>query len=258
VVPPSLKVSILVVCFVASVALADDFKTIHGKEYKNATVKRVEPDGILLETKTAVSKVYFIELPKEVQERFHYDAARGSEFTTLQQAAIAESNEAVAAQQEAETEERQRRAVEIAQQQQQAEEQQRQADATLVRQQQQSAQARHRHAQQQRQRATARQASERERQRQIAGAVASQRAQNDQRIDREHMQSLEKMQREKDLWNQQLRVDWARQQLESAQFLRSPHSWIQSDRENYKREQEQLQQLRDRQRWEQGNRATAY
>jgi flagellar biosynthesis GTPase FlhF len=257
VVPPFLSIFLLIV-FLASVALADDFKTIDGKEYKDATVSRIEPDGILLKTSSGISKVYFGELPKAVQERFHYDAAQAAQFTTEEQAAIAESNAAVAVQQQQETEERQRRAVEIAQQQQQAEEQQRQADATLARQQQQSAQARHRHAQQQRQRATARQASERERQRQIAGAVASQRAQNDQRIDREHMQSLEKMQREKDLWNQQLRVDWARQQLESAQFLRSPHSWIQSDRENYKREQGQLKQLQDRQRWETGNRATAY
>jgi hypothetical protein len=33
-------VVILVVCF-ASVALADDFKTLNGKEYKNVTVSRV-------------------------------------------------------------------------------------------------------------------------------------------------------------------------------------------------------------------------
>ena len=54
-------------CF-ASIALADDFKTINGKEYKNATVTRVEPDGILLKTKSGISKVYFTELPKEVQD----------------------------------------------------------------------------------------------------------------------------------------------------------------------------------------------
>jgi hypothetical protein len=34
----------LIVCF-ASIALGDDFKTINGKEYKNATVNRVELDG---------------------------------------------------------------------------------------------------------------------------------------------------------------------------------------------------------------------
>ncbi len=55
-----------------SIVLAEDFKTITGKEYKNATISRVEPDGILLRTKSGISKVYFIELPKAVQERFHY------------------------------------------------------------------------------------------------------------------------------------------------------------------------------------------
>ena len=50
--------------------LADDFKTITGREYKDATVRRVEPDGIVLKTKSGISKVYFRELPKEVQERF--------------------------------------------------------------------------------------------------------------------------------------------------------------------------------------------
>ena len=54
----------------ASLVLADDFKTINGKEYKDATVSRVEPDGIVLKTKSGISKVYFTELPKEVQERF--------------------------------------------------------------------------------------------------------------------------------------------------------------------------------------------
>jgi hypothetical protein len=50
------------------------------------------------------------------------------------------------------------------------------------------------------------------------------------------------MQREQALWNQQQRVEWARHQ----------------DRQNYNRELQQLNQLREQQRWEQGNRATAY
>jgi hypothetical protein len=40
---PPFKVFILIVSL-ASVALADDFKTVDGKEYKNAKVSRVEPD----------------------------------------------------------------------------------------------------------------------------------------------------------------------------------------------------------------------
>ena len=71
--PTPRSVAIIVVCC-ASVALADDFKTIEGKEYKNATVSRVEPDGIVLRTKSGISKVYFNELPKDVQQRFRRGA----------------------------------------------------------------------------------------------------------------------------------------------------------------------------------------
>lgn len=52
--------------------LAEDFKTIAGKEYRGVTVIRVEADGIVLRSKTGISKVYFAELPKDVQEKFHY------------------------------------------------------------------------------------------------------------------------------------------------------------------------------------------
>ena len=72
----------------ASLALADDFKTVNGKEYKNVTVSRVEPDGIVLRTKSGILKVYFTELPKEVQERFHYDAAKGDAYAAEQKAKL--------------------------------------------------------------------------------------------------------------------------------------------------------------------------
>jgi hypothetical protein len=67
----------------ASIALADDFKTIDGKGYKDVTVSRVEPDGIVLKSKSGISKVYFVELPKEVQERFHYEPAKAAEFNAM-------------------------------------------------------------------------------------------------------------------------------------------------------------------------------
>ena len=54
----------------ASVALAEDFKTVSGKVYKDATVSRIEADGIELKTKTGISKVYFIELPKTFRNGF--------------------------------------------------------------------------------------------------------------------------------------------------------------------------------------------
>ena len=54
----------------ASLAVAEDFRTINGKEYKDAAVTRVEGDGIVLRTKTGISKVYFFELPPDVQRKF--------------------------------------------------------------------------------------------------------------------------------------------------------------------------------------------
>jgi hypothetical protein len=62
---------ILVVLF-ASLALSEDFKTTNGRVYKDATVSRIEEDGIVLRTEKGISKVYFTELPQEVQERFHW------------------------------------------------------------------------------------------------------------------------------------------------------------------------------------------
>jgi len=56
----------------ASLAFAEDFKTTRGKVYKDATVSRVEGDGIVLRTEKGIFKVYFTELPQEVQERFHW------------------------------------------------------------------------------------------------------------------------------------------------------------------------------------------
>ena len=73
----------LILCFTA-VAVADDFKLVSGKEYKDVTVTRVEPDGIVLRTKSGISKVYFVELPKDVQERFHYNAAIASAYSAQQ------------------------------------------------------------------------------------------------------------------------------------------------------------------------------
>ena len=72
--PQKATIVILATLFV-SLALAEDLKTVSGKIYKDATISRVEADGIVLRTKTGITKVYFAELPKDVQERFHYGSA---------------------------------------------------------------------------------------------------------------------------------------------------------------------------------------
>ena len=75
--------TLLIVCF-AQIALADNFKTLAGKEYKDVTVSRVEPDGIVLTGKAGISKVYFTELPRDVQERFSYDPQKAGDYSAQQ------------------------------------------------------------------------------------------------------------------------------------------------------------------------------
>ncbi len=86
---------ILIVCL-ALIALADDFKTIDGKEYKNVKVKRVEPDGIVLVSKSGISKVYFVALPKEVQQRFNYDPKKAAAYLRQKAKATRKNNEQLA------------------------------------------------------------------------------------------------------------------------------------------------------------------
>ena len=88
--PQKTTIAILVTLSAISIALADDFKTNSGKEYKNATVTQVEADGIVIKTKSGISKLYFTELPKDVQERFHYDPAQA---TAAQAAAVRQTQE---------------------------------------------------------------------------------------------------------------------------------------------------------------------
>jgi hypothetical protein len=79
---PAVLIPATVLAFaVLQFAVAEDFKTINGKEYKNAEVSRVEADGIVIRTKTGISKIYFIELPKDVQERFRPKPAKTPPIT---------------------------------------------------------------------------------------------------------------------------------------------------------------------------------
>jgi thiol-disulfide isomerase/thioredoxin len=84
-----MKILTFLILGFASAAFAEDFKATDGKEYKNVRVSRVEPDGIVLISKSGISKVYFTELPKHVQDRFHYDAANAVAYSAQQTASQA-------------------------------------------------------------------------------------------------------------------------------------------------------------------------
>jgi hypothetical protein len=77
--------TLFILCFTSAV-VAEDFTTVNGKEYTEATVTRVDPDGIVVKTESGITKLYFTELPKEVQERFHYDSAKAASYSSEQTA----------------------------------------------------------------------------------------------------------------------------------------------------------------------------
>jgi hypothetical protein len=79
----------------ASIAIGDDFKTNDGKEYKDAKVRRVEADGIVVSTKKGISKLYFIELPEDVQQRYHYNPQNAAAAAAAQVAAIQQTNQQI-------------------------------------------------------------------------------------------------------------------------------------------------------------------
>jgi len=85
----------------ASLALAEDFKTVNGKEYKSAAVSRVEADGIVIKFHGGIAKLFFVELPNEVQRRFGYNpnkigaekaAARAAQKAAERESAEKEKN----------------------------------------------------------------------------------------------------------------------------------------------------------------------
>jgi hypothetical protein len=100
---------ILIACF-ASIALADDFKTTDGKEYKNVTVSRVEPDGIVISFSGGIVKIPFIELSEELQRKYNYDPETAKQFA----ADIAQKQQELYTQTQSQKEEANARASEIA------------------------------------------------------------------------------------------------------------------------------------------------
>jgi hypothetical protein len=84
---------ILIVCF-ASIALADDFQTINGKEYKNAKVSRVEPDGVVINFHGGIVKLQFTELPADVQKKYGYDPVAAREYAAQRDRVIPRSTAA--------------------------------------------------------------------------------------------------------------------------------------------------------------------
>src|SRR5215510_8083637 len=92
---PRFSKIILIVCL-ASVSLAEDFKTISGKEYKNATVSRVEPDGIVVRFSGGIVKIPFTDMSDELRLKYNYDPDAAKQYTTEIQQKVIEQNQMIA------------------------------------------------------------------------------------------------------------------------------------------------------------------
>lgn len=88
-------------------------KTLDGKTYPDVRISRVEPDGLVLETDAGVEKIFFRQLPAEVQKRYGYEPGQAAQFAAAVQSAQAANARALGESAAREEEERQRRNAEI-------------------------------------------------------------------------------------------------------------------------------------------------
>ncbi len=73
-------VLLLAIILVIPAVFADDFILNDGTRYDGGKVSRVEPDGLVVTTANGIVKLFFIDLPREVQERYHYDPKKAEAF----------------------------------------------------------------------------------------------------------------------------------------------------------------------------------
>jgi hypothetical protein len=76
----TLRTAVILIATSASLIRADDIRTIDGKQYKNATVTRAEPDGLVISYSEGIVKIPFTELSTELQQRYLYDPETAKKF----------------------------------------------------------------------------------------------------------------------------------------------------------------------------------
>jgi hypothetical protein len=79
-----------------SLALAEDFKTTDGKQYKNAKVSRVEPDGIVITYSGGTVKIPFTKLSEELQRKYNYNLEAAKSFAEQTEQIKRDQNERAA------------------------------------------------------------------------------------------------------------------------------------------------------------------
>jgi hypothetical protein len=78
--PRDLLCSLLALLLIGQTCIAATIRTLQGEEFKDATVSRVEPDGITVTHSTGVVKIPFTNLSADIQAKYHYDPRAAERF----------------------------------------------------------------------------------------------------------------------------------------------------------------------------------
>jgi len=87
-------IAVFLICFVIGTLYAEDFTTLDGDHYSSATIKRVEPDGLVIAYPDGVKKLKFKNLPPQIGKQYGYNPVVASQYLAQQQASAAASYQA--------------------------------------------------------------------------------------------------------------------------------------------------------------------
>ncbi len=64
-------------------------RELSGREYRNAEITGKEPDGLMVKHEGGVSKVLFVNLPKELQDKYEFDPIEAEKYRVARTTAVA-------------------------------------------------------------------------------------------------------------------------------------------------------------------------
>lgn len=79
-------IAFIIACSCIEPACADNITLSNGKIYTNIKVSRVEADGITITHAAGITKLFFWELPSEIQQKYNYDPEKAREYNKQAQA----------------------------------------------------------------------------------------------------------------------------------------------------------------------------
>lgn len=79
---------------VSAVSSTSVLRDLSGREYRNAKITGKEPDGLMVKHEGGVSKVLFVNLPKEIQDKYEFDPIEAEKFREARAVAVTGSGHA--------------------------------------------------------------------------------------------------------------------------------------------------------------------